>query len=184
MNNLSSHYIRTFTGLKFHPFNPQPDQICIEDISHALSRTCRYSGHCPVFYSVAEHCLEVSSTLPPRYRFAGLLHDASEAYLCDIPKPLKLGMPEYQEIERNVEYAIAEKFNLECPHNEIVKEADNAVLQSEFARFFPDYFAEDFGGVQGYAFPEKRYLGLFPEIANLEFLTAFISLINQQIANP
>jgi hypothetical protein len=127
-------WIETFTGLQFHLLNPRPEEICIEDIAHALSLQCRFTGHTRKFYSVAEHSYYVSlvAALP------GLLHDASEAYIGDLSRPLKhftpVG-PEYLRIESNIERAIALKFELPWPPSfevlEIVKKADNSILYTE-----------------------------------------------------
>ena len=78
----------TYTGKKFFPFDPRPEQICIEDIAHGLSMLCRFSGQCPYFYSVAEHSIYVVHCLPDNLQLEGLLHDASEAYLADLPRPV------------------------------------------------------------------------------------------------
>ena len=85
MKHLKESYLSTFSGKKFYPFNPSPEQIEIVDIAHGLSMVCRFSGQCPYFYSVAEHCIHVTNVLPPSLKLEGLLHDASEAYLADLP---------------------------------------------------------------------------------------------------
>ena len=91
--------IQTFTGIGFDPINPDPKLIKIEDIAHALSNQCRFSGHARSFYSVAQHsahCAEIAclASNAPLAR-AMLLHDASEAYLLDMPRPLKKAFPQY-----------------------------------------------------------------------------------------
>ncbi len=83
---------QTYTGKAFDYFNPQPEQICIEDIAHSLSMICRFNGHCARFYSVAEHSLLVSKCAQadgPEHAMFGLLHDAAEAYIGDINPVLK-----------------------------------------------------------------------------------------------
>lgn len=102
-------WIETFTGKKFHFLNPQPDEICIEDIAHALSNTCRFTGHCSFFYSVAEHSISVAKLTDS---LEGLLHDASEAYITDISSPLKPLLSNYRDIERRITKAIERQFNL------------------------------------------------------------------------
>lgn len=82
-------FLNTYTGRRFDPLNPDPDQVEIMDIAHALSNTCRYSGHCREFYSVAQHCVLMANYSPEWLRPACLLHDAAEAYLTDLPRPLK-----------------------------------------------------------------------------------------------
>ena len=82
-------WIMTYTGRHFTPFDPKIQDIDIRDIAHALSNICRFGGHCSEFYSVAEHSILVSILCPPELKLAGLLHDAAEAYLGDVPTPLK-----------------------------------------------------------------------------------------------
>lgn len=82
-------WVATHTGKKFDIFNVKPEDICIEDIAHALAHKCRYNGHCATFYSVAEHSIYVSAAVPKQFAMYGLLHDAAEAYLTDIPRPIK-----------------------------------------------------------------------------------------------
>src|ERR1039457_118422 len=82
-------FIGTFSGLRFWPLDPNPEKILIDDIAHALAHQCRFGGHASRFYSVAEHSVHVSRLCPPEDALWGLLHDASEAYLVDLPRPLK-----------------------------------------------------------------------------------------------
>ncbi len=133
-NGYSGHFITTFTGRKFHYLDPQPDEICIEDIAHALALTCRFGGMCREFYSVADHSIRVAEILPPELRLAGLLHDAHEAYLHDILRPIKQDMPIYREIANKIQDAIDLKFDTWATatvyRNEI-KAADNILLATE-----------------------------------------------------
>lgn len=106
-------FIRTFSGKLVDPINLTPDDICIEDIAHALSNQCRFSGHVRRFYSVAEHSVRVMKKckIDP---LSALLHDASEAYLVDVPRPLKhhpkFGF--YLQVETHATNVIAERFAL------------------------------------------------------------------------
>lgn len=129
--NLEHDYILTFTGKRFYPMAPCPEDICIEDIAHALSLTCRFGGHCKFHYSVAQHSILMHDNVEPEFRKHCLLHDASEAYASDIVRPLKHQMPEYLEVERRIEMAVAEKFNLEFPWPSIIKDHDNRALLTE-----------------------------------------------------
>lgn len=100
-------WITTFTGLHFDPLHPDPSLIRIDDIAHALSRICRGGGHVHGFYSVAQHCIAcereaAARGYSARVRLACLLHDAAEAYLCDLPRPLKTLMPRYVGVENEL----------------------------------------------------------------------------------
>ena len=92
----------TYTGRQFFPLTPRQEDIDIEDIAHSLSRLCRFNGHCKSFYSVAEHSYRISYIVPPEFALWGLLHDAGEAYLSDLPRPIKHQIPEFIEIEERL----------------------------------------------------------------------------------
>ncbi len=105
-----------------------------EDIAHALANTCRYGGHCHEFYSVAQHSVLVARALPQEFQLWGLLHDASEAYVADVPRPLKLFLPNYRELEDGVMAAVVERFGLSVDMPAEVKRIDNAILATEAAQ--------------------------------------------------
>jgi uncharacterized protein len=110
--NEATGFIETFSGKQFHPIYPQ---FCVDDIAHALGMNCRFNGHCRKFYSVAEHSVLVSSLMDAMSLgdpFEGLMHDASEAYLSDVPAPFKQYLPELGEYDRKVDLAIRETFKL------------------------------------------------------------------------
>ncbi len=124
-------WLQTYTGKVFTPLDPKPDQICIEDIAHALSNICRYTGHTRKFYSVAQHSMLVAKYCSDENMLYGLLHDATEAYLSDIASPLKAQLPDYKEIEYVVWCCIAEKFNLPVEMPQEVHDLDRAILWNE-----------------------------------------------------
>ena len=126
-------FIGTFSGLRFWPLDPNPEKILIDDIAHALAHQCRFGGHASKFYSVAEHSVHVSQLCLPEHALWGLLHDASEAYLVDLPRPLKL-LPEfaaYREAERRLQRAVAVRFGLPPDQPASVTEADDTMLWIE-----------------------------------------------------
>jgi len=128
-------WITTITGKHFNFRDIQPESICIEDIATALSNICRFTGHVPEFYSVAQHSVLVSELVPPEYALEALLHDAAEAYCSDINSPLKSLLPDYRAIISNVEMVIAWKFNLPPAMSEPVKHADLVMLATERREF-------------------------------------------------
>jgi 5'-deoxynucleotidase YfbR-like HD superfamily hydrolase len=111
--------------------DPDPAEVDARDIAHALSNICRFSGHVREFYSVAEHCIRVSLELPPDLALAGLLHDASEAYLVDVPRPLKPALEGYQIAEDRLMFMLAGKFGFPWPMPEPVRQADERLLVME-----------------------------------------------------
>lgn len=124
-------WMQTYTGRAFWPLDPRVDEIDIEDIAHALALQCRYAGHSLEFYSVAEHSCHVSDYCSPDMALWGLLHDASEAYLTDVVRPIKGHLDGYRAIEAHVMAAVARRFGLvDCMPAE-VKRLDNAILANE-----------------------------------------------------
>jgi hypothetical protein len=127
-------WIHTYTGRKFTPLAPNADDISLEDIAHALSMKCRYSGHCTAFYSVAEHSVLVASKAPPHLALRALMHDAHEAYLVDLAAPLK-GAEEFTgvcDVEKRLDKAIAKRFGLPYPiKNQEIDRLDKRILLDE-----------------------------------------------------
>ncbi len=133
MTARTGNWMMTATGRAFYPYDMRVEDFCIEDIAHALSLLCRYGGHCKKFYSVAEHSVLVSRMVPKEHAFAGLMHDATEAYLVDMPRPIKIGFPQYKEMEAKIWELICRKFDIDpvLPHE--VEVADGEVLWHEMA---------------------------------------------------
>ena len=131
-----SEYITTYTGKHFRPLEPAPQLIKIEDIAHALSMICRGNGHVKTFWSVGEHCIccareAAERGMSERMILACLLHDASECYMSDVPRPFKKELPEYQKWEDHLLSLIYEKFlgsDLTEKEQIQLKEIDNAML--------------------------------------------------------
>lgn len=124
-------WIQTSSGAQFWPMDPRPDEIRIMDIAHALSMQCRFAGHCIRFYSVAEHCVHLARAVSPENALWALLHDASEAYLVDVPKPVKPYLAGYVEAEERLMRDIAERFGLPPSVPDEVKDADRRILTDE-----------------------------------------------------
>jgi len=129
--NRIGDFMQTYTGQMFWPLDPRPDEINIFDIAHSLSLQCRYAGHCERFYSVAEHSVLMARWVSPPSRLWALLHDASEAYLVDVPRPLKRHLPGYKEAEAKVMEAICFRFDLSKEMPAEVHEADNRIIADE-----------------------------------------------------
>lgn len=124
----------TASGRRFFVLEPDPAEVCIEDIAHALSHVCRFGGHCRTFYSVAQHSVHVSRLVPSHLARWGLMHDATEAYVGDVIRPLKRQLRVYAEIESRVEEAIIRALGL--PRIDIdditaLKRADVIALATE-----------------------------------------------------
>ena len=140
-------WMQTFTGRQFYPLSPRAQDIDPKDIAHSLAMQCRYNGHVDRFYSVAEHCLLISAWLEsqgasPLVQLEGLLHDATEAYVGDMIRPLKLSMPAYREAEAGVQMEVWKRFDLPsisysdgtvafAQETPLVKEADTRILLDE-----------------------------------------------------
>lgn len=124
--------IRTRSGRYVNVFEPEPDMFLIEDIAHALAHQCRFSGHLHVFYSVAQHSVHVSERVPTKLRRTAMLHDASEAYLLDIPTPIKKNLPGYKDLENQLMAVLAKRFDFQWPLPPEIKHADAAMLQLEW----------------------------------------------------
>ncbi len=124
-------WIQTFSGRPFWPLDPRPEDISLHDIAHALSMKCRYGGHCLRFYSVAEHSVLLSQFVPEEHALWALLHDASEAYSADIPRPLKKSLTEWKPLEDTIMQAVCQKFGLSLIEPAIVKTMDLAITTDE-----------------------------------------------------
>jgi uncharacterized protein len=178
-NNFSDerigNWMQTYTGKMFWPLDPRVEEIDIEDIAHSLSMQCRYAGHCPNFYSVAEHSIHVSKVVPVEFALIGLLHDATETYCIDVPRPLKPYLTGYTDIENNIWKCISEKYNLLANIPKVVKEADNAVLLTEKNQLIVKEAAP--WNISGA--PANVSIQCWPpEVAKLLFLERFEELIN------
>ena len=185
-------WIQTFTGRKVDPLNIKASDIAIEDIAHSLALTNRYTGHTPKPYSVAQHSVYVAQQSWREHSLWGLLHDAPEAYLADISRPVKLGLREAKctlldEIDRRIMDAVCERFNLPQEEPKSVKRADLILLSTEAISFF--------GQTKLYAEwhhqPGNGYCSIDPAVivpwdwrdAEAAFLAAFSQLYGSRVFN-
>lgn len=138
--NVDDRTVMTFTGRWVDPLALRPEDVALEDIVHALSHQCRFSGHTRIFYSVAEHCARVAAQMANDGHtyddcLWGLLHDAPEAYLVDLPRPVKHD-PEigdaFKAVENRVMGAIIEAFGLIPFEPEAIKHYDLMLLATEW----------------------------------------------------
>jgi uncharacterized protein len=124
--------IMTVSGRVFWPLDPRPEEVSLDDIAMGLSNECRYGGQIDPYYTVAQHSVLVALSLPMSLRKQGLLHDATEAYIKDIPRPLKKYLHDYGPIEENLARCIGARFDVELVHlDRLVHEADERCLETE-----------------------------------------------------
>jgi hypothetical protein len=156
---------------------PEDCVFTIEDIAHGLSNVCRFAGQCDPFYSVAEHSVHVSQLVPAEHALAGLLHDAAEAFIGDVSKPLKDLLPEYRAIERHMEEVVLGRFGLTLPLAPEIKEVDVVMLATEQRVIMKN--RDDWNYTRGRA-PADIILHCWgPKEAKRMFLRRFVELTEQ-----
>ena len=124
-------WIQTYSGLQFWPLDARAEEVNVEDIAHSLSMLCRFNGHMEKFYSVAEHSVYVSQLAAKENRLWGLMHDAAEAYLSDIPSPVKIHLEQFKTMEDNLLSVICSRFNLNSDMPPEIKNIDMVLLATE-----------------------------------------------------
>lgn len=182
-------WIQTYTLRKFYPLAPRVEDVALADIAHALSHQCRFTGHCYQYYSVAEHSVRVSFAAEElavrrgRSREearvvarAGLLHDASEAYLIDVARPVKRAPAThaYREAESQLSRTIFYAFGLSEAEPMEVKEADAILLATEARDLFPSLHPEWVQPVEPLA--EHLWMEYAPAAAEAMFRARFMEL--------
>lgn len=169
-------HITTYSGIHMLPLAPKEEDIHIRDIAHALSLMVRANGHFPRFYSVGQHCIHCCEEAcargyTKRVQLACLLHDASEAYLADITRPVKQHLPKYREIEKCLQDAVFQKYlgKLSQEETELWRKLDDTLLYYEFEHFMGEKLMACPGELksspvfdtEGFQMTEKRYLDWF-----------------------
>jgi 5'-nucleotidase len=183
-------YLQLHSGAKWDIENPTVSMVNILDIAHSLSKQCRFAGHIEgddKFYSVAEHSVYVSHEVEKYYphdyelQLLGLLHDATEMILVDVPRPIKKYLSGYHQLEAKTWKPIAQAFKLECfedPLIETILNADNAVLLAEKAQIVPS--KDPWEWAKGLPVADIKIQCMFPGEARLLFLDRFVELNNKR----
>ena len=172
-------YILTVTGKHFDPVEPEDTLIDIRDIAHALSLICRANGHFPIFYSVAQHSIAcakeaIERGLPREIVLGCLLHDASEAYLSDVTRPVKKDLPYYMEVEDKLQRLIWRHFigrDLTGAELDQIFEIDDQMLSMEFHQLMPEEEGDGYHMLMREAICQVQP---FEEIRN-----EFVELVNE-----
>jgi hypothetical protein len=128
---MNSTSISLLNGGFFDYEAPERSRYDITDIARGLSHTARFSGQTQRVYTVAQHSVLVSKLVPPEHALEGLLHDGTEAFLCDVPSPLKRMLPGYVELEKRAEADMCKRFGMKFPFHPSIKEADIRVFLAE-----------------------------------------------------
>ncbi len=165
-------FVSTYRGHRFYPLDPRIDDVDIEDIAHGLAYQCRFNGQTSSFYSVAQHSLLVAGIVPGELRLSALLHDAAEAYLGDIVKPLKMLVPQFSALERQVAAIIGERFGARDLDHPQIKSADLVLLATEKRDLMPNS-VEAWSAIAGVVPLGERIVAQAPELAKAGFLAAW-----------
>jgi hypothetical protein len=167
-------WIQTYTGVKFYPMDPRPEDVSILDIAHSLSQLVRFAGHIRFPYTVAQHSVLASKRASRENKLWALLHDATEAYLVDLPRPVKRseGMEAYRVAETAVMNAICERFGLDYFEPLEIKDIDFRLCSTE-ARDLLSPIHPDWTHLNPY--PERIYAWSM-DSAKASFITQFALL--------
>jgi 5'-deoxynucleotidase YfbR-like HD superfamily hydrolase len=184
-NDKAKAYIATASGRQFFLLEPRIEDIDITDIAHALAHQCRWTGHCKFHYSVAQHSYYCSFLGPENEAFDRLMHDAAEAYIGDLNRPLKhyteAGVA-YRRQEAIVQNAIAERFGFSVVEPPSVKEADNVMLYTEKRQIMGYTFEEPQEDIHQYETDRGVLIEQWsPKHAETMFLKRFEELYNRRI---
>lgn len=170
--------ILTQSGKYFDFIHPEKNEFTIVDIAHALSHICRFAGHTREFYCVAQHSVLVSQIVEPQYCLAALLHDAAEAFIGDVTRPLKTLLPGYKEIEVRVEEAIFARFGLPAKLPQAVKDADNILLATEQRDLMPEH-DDEWVAIAGVPCLQREIIPWSASQSKLFFLRRFEAIVGR-----
>lgn len=150
---MTKPYMLTASGKHFDLLDPKPEQVDHYDIFAAISKLCRFTGHCSEIYTVGQHSLLVMSLVPDEFRFEALMHDAAEAYTGDVGTPMKVALGDtFREIEHRIEATVREKYGLPVKLSPEVKKADIVALGLE-KRWAMPHDHEKWPVLEGVALP-------------------------------
>ena len=138
-------WVETYTGRQFHVLDPKPEMVTIIDIAHALSNQCRYSGHTKTFYSTAQHCCLLTDYATGVLKASALdclqilIHDAAEAFLVDMPRPIKQHMPAFREMDYAVQKVVRTWLGFDdIPFPPWQDEIDSLIIHDERTQLMSD----------------------------------------------
>ena len=166
---LSGPSVQLQSGIYIDLMDPDCSEVSIHDIAHALSNICRFTGHSKFFYSVAQHCVLCHDNAPPELRWHALMHDAAEALIGDVARPLKQLLPEYKQIERRVERSLLYKRYGVVDMPQEVKALDRQALATERRDLMP-MTGERWGLLNGVEPFKERIQPKIPFVARAAFV--------------
>lgn len=170
-------FIQTYTGHAFPLLDPSPKDIFLEDIAHALAYTNRFNGHALFPYSVAQHSLLMVDIAPHGFEMDALLHDAAEAYVGDIVRPLKALLPEFKSIESRIMKAIEDRLHRPCTpdRRRVIRDLDLAMLAAERNHVMAPS-KEAWPSIEGVE-PAKVIIDpCWPEFVKANFISTYVKL--------
>lgn len=174
--------VQMHTGKVFNLIDPRAEDVDIEDIAHSLGMLCRYGGHSDSFYSVGEHCVVMSKFVSYHAKFHALIHDAAEAYVTDLPRPLKWLFPRYRELEDEISDVIYEYLGVDTPSPEIkaeIKLADWRMCLTERAQLMDGVSFDwvcDNQGIEPFDYTLMKW---YPTQAKRAYLEKFKELMEE-----
>lgn len=179
-SKIDDQWIGLLSGATMNYNKPEESKATLDDLASALSNICRFSGHLPCFYSVAQHLVNTSRIVAPEFAFDALMHDTAEAFTNDLPTPLKWSLPVFKELEVKIEAAMAKRFGFNYPYAPEVRLADTQMLLLE--KKYVKLDTQVWLNYEGYEYEHLRDLvdlkAWQPQRAKREFLERYTELMN------